>query len=282
MSGRSLHRSILLCIALVLSSVRAYNGSSLRGSPNTVNVASSKRRSLLNNMMVSSLTAVTLFPRRALATDSSTDTLVDVYFGVGCYWHIQHEFVEAERLILQRDDGQLTSRTGYAGGKKLGTEGRVCYHNYQGLADYGKLGHAEVVGMKIPENKVEDFAKVYFDLFDPTTGERVDPQDKGSEYRSLIGLPGGVQHPMYAAVVAAGAAKGFTVEVGKGSEPDTLGKNKLVNIYDTHKFPFHQAEVYMQFRDDFQSPAYGKDYNSLVELALEDGRIIGQGCPDTY
>lgn len=25
------------------------------------------------------------------------DELVDVYFGVGCFWHIQHEAVEAER-----------------------------------------------------------------------------------------------------------------------------------------------------------------------------------------
>jgi hypothetical protein len=38
----------------------------------------------------------------------------------------------------------------------------------------------------------------------------------------------------------------------------------------------------MQFRDDFQSAPYGKEYNTLVELALEDGRIIGQGCPIQY
>ena len=40
-----------------------------------------------------------------------------------------------------------------------------------GVADYGKLGHGEVVGMKIPENKIGDFAKEYFDLFTEKGGK---------------------------------------------------------------------------------------------------------------
>lgn len=75
--------------------------------------------------------------------------------------------------------------------------------------------------------------------------ERVDPGDRGSEYRSLIGLPGGVKNPMYQAVEAAGNAKGFTLEAGKGNDPDTFGK-KLIYVYDSNKFPFYQAEVYHQ------------------------------------
>ena len=35
-----------------------------------------------------------------------------------------------------------------------------------------------------------------------------------------------------------------------------------------------------QYHNDFLSPAYGKEYNSLVEAALEDGRIKITGCPD--
>ena len=35
---------------------------------------------------------------------AATDELVDVYFGCGCFWHVQHEFVEAERKILGRKD----------------------------------------------------------------------------------------------------------------------------------------------------------------------------------
>jgi hypothetical protein len=30
------------------------------------------------------------------------------YWGVGCFWHAQHEFVEAEKRILGRTDEQLT------------------------------------------------------------------------------------------------------------------------------------------------------------------------------
>lgn len=269
---------VSLFLLLQASLTVAYHGST-----NNFAMVSSKRRSLLTSVGIAAAAAFSPLLQPALAAAAPEDGGVEVYFGVGCYWHIQHEFVEAERSILGRNDRTLTSRTGYAGGTKLGTSDRlVCYHNYQGIADYSKLGHAEVVGMNIPEGSIEAFAKVYFGLFNPETGERVDPQDKGPEYRSLIGLPGGIRHPKYAAVIAAGLEQGFRVQVGKGNDGDTLHKNKLVYIYDSDKFPFHQAEVYMQFRDDFQSAPYGKEYNNLVEMALEDGRVVGQGCPDTY
>ena len=80
----------------------------------------------------------------------------DVYFGVGCFWHVQHEFVQAEQNILGRDTSQVTSAAGYAGSTKLGknsrdptSKGIVCYHNLMGEGDYGKLGHGEVVGMQV-------------------------------------------------------------------------------------------------------------------------------------
>ncbi len=77
--------------------------------------------------------------------------------------------MEGERKILGRNDHQLTSRTGYAGGTATDDEGRVCYHNFQRVADYGKLGHGEVVGMTIPQTKIGDFADLYFSLFNPQT-----------------------------------------------------------------------------------------------------------------
>merc|ERR1719183_295869 len=214
-------------------------------------------------------------PNLASATESSD--LTDVYFGVGCFWHIQHEFVEAERNLLERSDKQLTSRTGYAGGTQT-KDGKICYHNFQSFADYGKMGHGEVVGMSIPESSIGDFAKEYFNLFTPK-GERVDPMDRGGEYRSLLGLPGGAAHPMYPEVEKAAIAKGMTLENGKGNDPDTLGR-KLVYVYDTKSFPFYQGEVYHQFHNDFQSPAYGKEYNDLVNVALDNGRVEVTGCPD--
>jgi len=203
-------------------------------------------------------------------------TMEEVYFGVGCFWHIQHEFVQAERDLLQRGDAQLTSRTGYAGGKD---NKPICYHNLAGIGDYGRLGHGEVVGMSLPSDKIVDFSKVYFSLFDPRTKDRVDPQDRGLEYRSLLGLPGGTQHSSYPQIQQAAKEAGFTLKEGKGSDPDTL-RSQTVWVYDTRQFPFYQAEVYHQFHNDFQSPAYGKAYNNLANLALEDGRISTTGCPD--
>jgi hypothetical protein len=169
--------------------------------------------------------------------EASLSPLTDVYFGVGCFWHIQHEFVQAERDLLGRNDHQLTSKTGYAGGKSTDREGRVCYHNLQFIADYGSLGHGEAVGMSLPGDKIPDFASVYFNLFDPRTKDRVDPMDRGGEYRSIMGLPGGTGHPSYPQIEEIAAKAGFRLAEGKGNDPDTLGK-QLVYVYDTAKFPF--------------------------------------------
>jgi hypothetical protein len=53
--------------------------------------------------------------------------------------------------------------------------------------------------MSVPASKVGDFADVYFGLFD-ATGDRPDKGDRGPEYRSMIGLPGGVKSPLFAQV----------------------------------------------------------------------------------
>lgn len=268
-------KSRVVLNALLLSTASSYTvpTPSKLGISSNANTLSA-RRAFLRRVAAST---TLLLPTTALA-DDNTDKQTNVYFGVGCFWHIQHEFVEAERKLLNRGDSQLTSLAGYAGGLKADNEGRVCYHNFSSVADYGKLGHGEVVGMTIPESSIGDFAKEYFSLF-TAAGERVDPMDRGAEYRSLLGLPGGTSHPMYSEVEAAATAKGMKLAPGKGNDPDTLGK-KLVYVMDSTKFPFYQGEVYHQFHNDFQSPAYGKKYNSLANLAYEDGRVKGTGCPD--
>jgi peptide methionine sulfoxide reductase MsrA len=274
-------RSIIL-LHLLASTV----GFSILSQPNTSRstaLHAESRRSFLGSFVASAAIAPILstFPTAAAATApaAASEDLVDVYFGVGCFWHIQHEFVEAERKLLNRSDAELTSRTGYAGGKATDKEGRVCYHNLLSVADYGKLGHGEVVGMRIPESQIGNFATEYFSYFNPKTGERVDPGDKGGEYRSLIGLPGGVNNPMFKEVELAAKKTGMTLKMGKGNDPDTFGK-KLVYVYDINEFPVYQAELYHQFHDDFQSPPYGKKYNSLANMAFEDGRLKVTGCPD--
>ena len=134
------------------------------------------RRSLLMGLLAagtaSTLGTTTMIARAedtAVAPQLVPVNLESVYFGVGCFWHIQHEFVVAERELLGRSDRELTAFTGYAGGTVADSFGRVCYHNFQNVADYGKYGHGEVVGMKLPTDKIVDFAKVYFSLYNPKT-----------------------------------------------------------------------------------------------------------------
>jgi peptide methionine sulfoxide reductase MsrA len=232
------------------------------------------RRQFVGLAATAAATAAT--PRRASAEEAS----VKVYFGAGCFWHVQHEFVGEETAALSRSPSQVTAISGYAGGIQGAKDNKVCYHNPFGVSDYGQLGHAEVVQLDIPESALPRFAQKYFSLFG-TRGYRHDPQDRGGEYRSAIGLPGGKESPYFdtirkAALESPGGMKLFD---GKGDEPDTIG-DKAVLVYDSSKFPFYPAEVYHQFHNDFMGPAYGRDYNALQKVARDSAAIAETGCPE--
>ena len=116
------------------------------------------------------------------------------------YRHVQHEFVETEKKVLGRTNADITSVAGYAGGNKKASVGvveklfkksaeskqqendkiedLVCYHNLLGKAEYGDLGYTEVVGMSVPNDKIENFALEYFSLY----GRDSDRPDKVREY----------------------------------------------------------------------------------------------------
>jgi len=215
-------------------------------------------------------------PRSATAAEPT----VKVYFGAGCFWHVQHEFVGEEVAALSRGPKQITAVSGYAGGQRLGDGGKICYHNMRNFADYGKLGHAEAVQLEIPESAMPRFCKKYFDLFG-SRGYRHDPQDRGGEYRSVLGLPGGQDSPMFETVrkAAAESPGGMQLFTGRGDEPDTIG-DKAVLVYDSNKFPFYPAELYHQFHNDFMGPAYGEKYNSLQTVLYKSGKVGTTGCPD--
>lgn len=191
----------------------------------------------------------------------------------------QHEFVEAERKILGRSDDEITSRAGYAGGKAGALNGKVCYHNAPNIADYGKLGHGEVVGMKIPANKFEEFAIEYFKLFDKD-GIRPDQWgDRGTEYRNLVGIPGGKSSPLAESLVKASVATGDKLDfaVGKGDDKDLP---KVSFIMDTADYPFFVAEQYHQFHDGFKlDENYPNAYNSLAGKFGKKGEDFGS-CPN--
>jgi peptide methionine sulfoxide reductase MsrA len=203
------------------------------------------------------------------------EELVEVYFGQGCFWHVQHELAEAERKILGRSGSELTARAGYAGGRDGAQNGKVCYHNAANVAYYGKLGHAEVVSLKIPPSKFKEFAKEYAKLFEK--GMRPDQLgDRGLEYRNLVGLKGGANSPLVKDLIEASKEMGDELDfaMGKGSDGDVP---RLVWIMDTDKYPFYIGEAYHQFHDGFKiGENYPGSYNNLIQkFANED---FG-GCP---
>jgi peptide methionine sulfoxide reductase MsrA len=207
----------------------------------------SSRRQLLQNVITNAafVIAPCTSPRPSMATEGNEP--IEVWFGCGCFWHVQHEFLEAERKLLGRSNAELTSRAGYAGGKAGAKDGKVCYHNAAQISDYGSLGHAEVVNLKIPTSAFPDFVAEYCALFNKE-GYRPDQfQDRGPEYRNLVGIPGGVSGPLAKQLVDASMKNGDKLDFakGKGDDADARG---LVFVMDTAEFPFFVAEQYHQFQ----------------------------------
>jgi peptide methionine sulfoxide reductase MsrA len=236
--------------------------------------------SLNRRTCIAGVLSASTLPLLGAPAAKAVEEEIDVYFGCGCFWHVQHEFVEAERTILNRGDMELTSYTGYGGGTAGSVNGKVCYHNAMQVADYGKLGHAEAVGMRIPPSQFGLIAEEYCKLFSKD-GLRPDQLgDRGTEYRNVVGVPGGVNSPYAKELVAASVKQGDKLDfaAGKGDDADRRG---LVWIYDTAKYPFYLGEVYHQFHDGF---AFGEDYpkvyNDLSAKKVKAGQLRDAGCPN--
>jgi len=219
-----------------------------------------------------------LAPEVAQAATAEDEDSVDVYFGCGCFWHVQHEFVEAEKTILGRSDNKVTSRAGYAGGNLGMKDGKVCYHNFAQVSDYGKLGHAEIVSLRIPKTKFKDFAVEYCKLF--KDGMRPDQGgDRGLEYRNIVGFEGGAKNTELAQqLVDASKETGDQLDfaVGKGTDKDIA---RVVWIMDSKTYPSYVAEQYHQFHDGFNfGENYPGSYNDLGGKFSKTGEDFGS-CP---
>mmetsp|Transcript_20186 Transcript_20186/g.50231 ORF Transcript_20186/g.50231 Transcript_20186/m.50231 type:complete len:281 (+) Transcript_20186:77-919(+) len=226
-------------------------------------------------LLGSSVLGPLLAPGIANADD---EELIDVYFGCGCFWHVQHEFVEAEKTILGRADNKVSSRAGYAGGNDGMKDGKVCYHNFAQVSDYGKLGHAEVVSLRIPKSKFKDFAVEYCKLF--KNGMRPDQMgDRGLEYRNIVGFKGGAKNTELAMLlVDASKETGDQLDfaVGKGTDRDIP---RVVWIMDSEAYPSYVAEQYHQFHDGFNfGENYPNTYNDLGGKLAKAGEDFGS-CP---
>jgi len=206
----------------------------------------------------------------------ATNLSVNIFFGCGSFWRVQHEFVLAEQRILGRSTAQLTALAGYAGGTGLNKAGRVCYP-FTSRDDDAELHHAEVVQLRVPHDKVLAIARIYWSLFRGI--DRADVQDVGPLYRSIIGLPGGMQSE-FMPVIDAGqtgiTAQRFRLQEGHGGDPDTLGE-PLVWVMDSNRFAFYQAEVSHQFHMDLGGK-YSTAYYALKQEFIQDCRLVPTGC----
>eukprot|EP00928_Gymnodinium_smaydae_P061502 TRINITY_DN45560_c0_g1_i1.p1 TRINITY_DN45560_c0_g1~~TRINITY_DN45560_c0_g1_i1.p1 ORF type:complete len:268 (+),score=31.96 TRINITY_DN45560_c0_g1_i1:63-806(+) len=219
-------------------------------------------------LRVVSFLLLLLFDTVSSLKKGTSDANVSVYFGAGCFWHVQHEFVQAERKLLGRSDSQLTSIVGYAAARGGGP---FCYQD-------GKL-HAEVVEVIVPTSALSDIAAVYWRLF--VGKDRSHSNDKGPNYRSVVGVPGGMGSSLLPIIDAAqkgNVAQTFQLKRGVGDDPDTLG-SAIVWVYDTNEFPFQQGEFYHQFHDDYlPSGKYPASYNALAQTLEQTGRLNASVC----
>ena len=97
--------------------------------------------------------------------------------------------------------------------------------------------------------------------------------DHGSEYRNLVGVPGGVSSQYSQQLIAASQSAGDKLDfaVGKGNDPDLRG---LCFVMDSTSFPFYMAEQYHQFHDGFNlGENYPSSYNSLADKLVKEGTL---------
>jgi len=220
----------------------------------------------------------------------------EIYFGNGCFWGRQHEFVETERATLGRSDDEVTSLVGYAGGfSTKGPDGKVCY--YYGSPDtvYERLGHGEVVRTTLSDGDaaaatrdLRAFSRTYFKNFKKVRGlgmSRLDPQDAGAGYRNMIGLPGGMDSPLMR-VIEEENVNGMKLLRGEGNRAGERGKPteddvfNAVWIYDSNDLPFYAAEVYHQFHDGL-GYRFPEEYTvELKKKAMKRGLVRETGCPE--
>ena len=164
----------------------------------------------------------------------------------------------------------------------------VCYHTND-VHDYAELGHAEAVQVAVDKDaSTEQAAELFRDFFASFTGpdgarQRPDPQDMGPPYRSLVGLPGGVNSPLYALLEHANVHKMALKPSIDGSDPDEFN---TVWVMDSDSFPFWAGEVYHQFHCNFfysEGMPYPEWYwNDLWLTQQQACRIAPTGCPEDH
>ena len=223
-------------------------------------------------------------------TDMSNNETASVWLGNGCFWHTQYDMVEVEHgsVFRHRDDQDITSLVGYAGGLYTSPEGLVCYHGGPSGSLYEDLGHAEAVQVQLDrgQERAQFIALLdqYFRSFRRTDSgmERLDPQDSGPPYRNMIGIPGGTAGKFFALVQERNVNAMPLVEGGEDGGRGDDEDEYQVYIYDSLQYHFYRAEAYHQFHPNtvLRRPVPSSYTSTLKDVQAQLGRIDPTGCPE--
>ncbi|KAI7837662.1 hypothetical protein COHA_008524 [Chlorella ohadii] len=190
----------------------------------------------------------------------------------------------------------MSAVVGYAGGRTPSqADGKVCYYSGPRGSVYEDLGHAEAVQVNLQgdpqdaERQFRAFAKTYFSQFRKTPFGmlRQDPQDAGPGYRNVVGLPGGVDSPLFPLLQEANV-NGMKLLPGNGNTYDASGapaegdEFNTVWILDSNQLGFNRAEQYHQFHNGL-GKAFPKSYTEDLKRQMAAAGTIGEtGCPEFF
>jgi len=226
--------------------------------------------------------------------------MTDVWFGEGCFWERQYPYTLIEldpKGPFHRNNRTVTSVAGYAGSRIMSIpSGQVCYETATNVSlDYGELGYAESVRISLDhgleKKQFRALVNDFFNSFNATKAgfQRPDPQDKGMPYRTMVGIPGGINGSLFHVLEAANVPRGpynLTMNLVADKEGSVQDKFNTVFIMDSKRFPFFKAEQYHQFHSDiFRHGTFYPDWyrTDLWELQISLGKIPFGGstrCPD--
>lgn len=223
------------------------------------------------------------------------DPSKSIYVGQGCFWHTQYDLVVLEQdeqgPFAGRNDTDVTSLVGYAGGNYQSPSGAVCYHGWP-HTDYGRLGHAEAVSITLDaisgptaRAQVAAVASFFFDhgfvSLDDGRRQRLDPQDMGAEYRNVIGLPGGMDNAELWPIFAAANIHKMPLIRGSGANRGDTEDEFVVYVYDSLQYPFFRGEASHQFHRNsvLKRPVPASYTGELKRVQADIGRLDDDlGC----
>ena len=106
-------------------------------------------------------------------------------------------------------------------------------------------------------------------------------------YRNVVGIPGGVNSPLFKILQAANIHN-MELREGSGGKFDDSGRpaeDDLLNVIwvvDSDKLPFYQAEQYHQYHNGLGKKFPEKYTKELKEAAMKTGKVQSTGCPEYF